>query len=188
MKPIQSESDRMVAFSKRRNGLFKKASELATLCGVEIAIIIFSLSGKPFSFGSPSVESVLDRFSKENNMDEQSDDHRRIARTRREARIKDLDQELDEINQKVAAEKKRGQMLQQTTDSFDSYVDGLDVNGLKDLVSKLERLQQQVNHARLAHVHQASSSSEPCKDKELDDKENVEGKATTGVPKNWLKL
>ncbi|WMV51111.1 hypothetical protein MTR67_044496 [Solanum verrucosum] len=35
-----------VTFSKRCSGLFKKAGELCTLCGVEIAIIIFSHSRK----------------------------------------------------------------------------------------------------------------------------------------------
>ncbi|XP_042423186.1 agamous-like MADS-box protein AGL61 [Zingiber officinale] len=53
------EAARQVCFSKRRAGVFKKASELSVLCGAEIAVLA---SGKPFSYGHPSVESILERF------------------------------------------------------------------------------------------------------------------------------
>ena len=56
-----SEEGRLT-FSKRRSGIYKKASELATLTGSEIAILVFSQSGKPFSFGHPSIEAVANRF------------------------------------------------------------------------------------------------------------------------------
>ncbi|KAF7127889.1 hypothetical protein RHSIM_Rhsim11G0149200 [Rhododendron simsii] len=36
---IEIKNHLQVTFSKRRSGLFKKASELCTLCGVEIAIL-----------------------------------------------------------------------------------------------------------------------------------------------------
>ncbi|CAL9233917.1 unnamed protein product, partial [Arabidopsis halleri] len=68
MVKIKKESHRQVTFSKRRAGLFKKASELCTLCGAEIAIIVFSPAKKPFSFGHTSVESVLDRYLYRNNL------------------------------------------------------------------------------------------------------------------------
>ncbi|RAL52109.1 hypothetical protein DM860_014936 [Cuscuta australis] len=68
MAKIEVKNHLQVTFSKRRSGLFKKASELCTLCGVEIAIIVFSPAGKVFSFGHPHVESIIDRFlSKKNN-------------------------------------------------------------------------------------------------------------------------
>ncbi|XP_030528275.2 agamous-like MADS-box protein AGL61 [Rhodamnia argentea] len=59
---IEGANARQVAFSNRRPGLFKKARELCTLCAAEMAIILFSPSGKPFSFGHPSMGAVLDRF------------------------------------------------------------------------------------------------------------------------------
>ncbi|XP_072980473.1 agamous-like MADS-box protein AGL61 [Typha angustifolia] len=62
IKRIASEEARQVCFSKRRVGLFKKANELSILCGAEIGIVVFSPAGKPFSFGHPSVSSVVDRF------------------------------------------------------------------------------------------------------------------------------
>lgn len=62
MAKMENESNLQVTFSKRRSGLFKKASELNTLCGADIAVIVFSPGGKVYSFGHPSVELVLNRF------------------------------------------------------------------------------------------------------------------------------
>jgi hypothetical protein len=54
MKKMSNESNMLVTFSKRRSGLFKKASELCTLCGVDVALVVFSPSEKAFSFGHPT--------------------------------------------------------------------------------------------------------------------------------------
>jgi hypothetical protein len=63
IRRIESDEARQVCFSKRRAGLFKKASELSTLCGADVAAVVFSPAGKAFSFGHPSVDSILDRFT-----------------------------------------------------------------------------------------------------------------------------
>ncbi|XP_010432164.1 PREDICTED: agamous-like MADS-box protein AGL62 [Camelina sativa] len=62
MKKMRNESNLQVTFSKRRFGLFKKASELCTLCGAEILMIVFSPGGKVFSFGHPGVRELIYRF------------------------------------------------------------------------------------------------------------------------------
>ncbi|KAF8666276.1 hypothetical protein HU200_053699 [Digitaria exilis] len=62
IRRIESDEARQVCFSKRRAGLFKKASELSILCEADVAAVVFSPAGKAFSFGHPSVESILDRF------------------------------------------------------------------------------------------------------------------------------
>ncbi|PHU20040.1 hypothetical protein BC332_11191 [Capsicum chinense] len=63
MKPIANQNSRHVTFSKRRSGLFKKASELCILCGVEIAIIVQSLKRQRlFTFGHPSADAIIDRI------------------------------------------------------------------------------------------------------------------------------
>ncbi|KAK1322202.1 Agamous-like MADS-box protein AGL61 [Acorus calamus] len=59
MKKIEKENARQVCFSKRRQGVFKKASELSTLCGVQITIIVFSPGGRPYIFAHPSLDSVI---------------------------------------------------------------------------------------------------------------------------------
>lgn len=62
MKPIENEEARQVCFSKRRQGLFKKASELSILCGATVGSVVFSTSGRSYSFGHPSINDVADRF------------------------------------------------------------------------------------------------------------------------------
>jgi len=59
MKKMSNESNLQVTFSKRRSGLVKKASELCTLCGAYVTLIIFSPGEKVFSFGQPSVETII---------------------------------------------------------------------------------------------------------------------------------
>ncbi|KAL7119186.1 hypothetical protein ACP275_02G048000 [Erythranthe tilingii] len=62
IKKIESLSSRQVTFSKRRVGLFKKASELCILSGAQVAIIVHSLGKRVFAFGHPTPDSVVDRF------------------------------------------------------------------------------------------------------------------------------
>ncbi|XP_057795760.1 agamous-like MADS-box protein AGL29 [Salvia miltiorrhiza] len=62
MAKIENETNLQVTFSKRRAGVFKKASELSTLCGAESAVVVFSPGNKPHSFGHPNVETVANRF------------------------------------------------------------------------------------------------------------------------------
>ncbi|KAG2407546.1 Agamous-like MADS-box protein [Vigna angularis] len=64
IKKIEKSSNKQVTFSKRRAGLFKKASELCILCNVNIAIIVFSPAEKLFCFGHPDVEGIVGRYLK----------------------------------------------------------------------------------------------------------------------------
>ncbi|XP_059068977.1 MADS-box protein FLOWERING LOCUS C-like [Cryptomeria japonica] len=47
IKRLENSNNRQVTFSKRRNGIIKKAKELSILCDVDIALIMFSPTGKP---------------------------------------------------------------------------------------------------------------------------------------------
>jgi hypothetical protein len=58
-KKIENRVNRQVTFSKRRRGLLKKAHELAVLCDAELAVIIFSESGKLFEYSNPLCRSLL---------------------------------------------------------------------------------------------------------------------------------
>ncbi|XWS67526.1 hypothetical protein CRYUN_Cryun04dG0014000 [Craigia yunnanensis] len=46
MEKIAKKNHLQVTFSKRRAGIFKKTSELCTLCGVDVEIIVFSPANK----------------------------------------------------------------------------------------------------------------------------------------------
>ncbi|CAI9100085.1 OLC1v1037010C1 [Oldenlandia corymbosa var. corymbosa] len=62
MVKMTNDSNLQVTFSKRRKGLFKKASELCTRTGSELAVVVFSPGSKVYSFGSPSVDQVLEKY------------------------------------------------------------------------------------------------------------------------------
>ncbi|CAM6033722.1 unnamed protein product [Sphagnum compactum] len=65
IKKIENPTSRQVTFSKRRGGLLKKAHELAVLCDAEVALIVFSSTGKLFEFSSSgSMQDILERYSK----------------------------------------------------------------------------------------------------------------------------
>lgn len=61
LKRIENGDARYVTFSKRKLSLFKKASELSTLCGAEIAVVVFSPADRPYSIGLPNVDDVFHR-------------------------------------------------------------------------------------------------------------------------------
>ncbi|GMN20517.1 hypothetical protein TIFTF001_045347 [Ficus carica] len=52
MRRIENATNRQVTFSKRRNGLLKKARELSVLCDAQVAVIIFSQKGRLYQFSS----------------------------------------------------------------------------------------------------------------------------------------
>ncbi|XP_016507439.1 MADS-box transcription factor 23-like isoform X1 [Nicotiana tabacum] len=64
IRRIDNSTSRQVTFSKRRNGLLKKAKELAILCDAEVGLIIFSSTGKLYEFSNTSMKSVIERYNK----------------------------------------------------------------------------------------------------------------------------
>ncbi|XP_044510378.1 floral homeotic protein DEFICIENS-like [Mangifera indica] len=54
IKRIENSTNRQVTYSKRRNGIFKKANELTVLCDAKVSIIMFSSTGKLHEYISPS--------------------------------------------------------------------------------------------------------------------------------------
>ncbi|XP_050887542.1 agamous-like MADS-box protein AGL18 isoform X2 [Lathyrus oleraceus] len=66
IKKIENLNNRQVTFSKRRNGLIKKAKELSVLCDAEVAILIYSATGKLYQFSSTSMEHALSRYDTRN--------------------------------------------------------------------------------------------------------------------------
>ncbi|KAJ4706119.1 putative Mads box protein [Melia azedarach] len=64
MKRIENATSRQVTFSKRRNGLLKKAYELSVLCDAEVAVIIFSQKGRRYEFASSEIRKTIERYYK----------------------------------------------------------------------------------------------------------------------------
>lgn len=65
LKRIENKINRQVTFSKRRNGLLKKAYELSVLCDAEVALIVFSSRGKLYEFGSTgAITKTLEKYQR----------------------------------------------------------------------------------------------------------------------------
>ncbi|ONM38529.1 Floral homeotic protein APETALA 3 [Zea mays] len=59
IKRIENPTQRQSTFYKRRDGLFKKARELAVLCDVDLLLLLFSGSGKLYHYLSPTVPTYV---------------------------------------------------------------------------------------------------------------------------------
>lgn len=117
IKKITNKSSQQVTFSKRRSGLFKKASELCVLCGAHIAIIVFSPVHKIFCFGHPNVDFIIDRYVRGTSVDPQEGGGEEGAVAAAAAgddivpALRALNEEYDEVLQELAREKQRGAEL-----------------------------------------------------------------------------
>ncbi|KAH0931803.1 hypothetical protein HID58_008920, partial [Brassica napus] len=71
IKRIENANNRVVTFSKRRNGLVKKAKEITVLCDAKVALIVFASNGKMTDYCCPSMDlgaiNEIDRIKKEND-------------------------------------------------------------------------------------------------------------------------
>ncbi|XWS40352.1 hypothetical protein CRYUN_Cryun18bG0133700 [Craigia yunnanensis] len=154
IKKLEDESSRQVTFSKRRNGLFKKASELCVLCGVNIGIIVFSPKGKPFCFGHPNVDAILDRYLSGNSSlhDQEADS----ATTGNPPCFEEFNEECQEALEKLQEEKKRTKKIEEEKEErkskgefwWDEPIDNIGIEELEAYVKAMEELRN--NMARRA--------------------------------------
>ncbi|XP_065872624.1 agamous-like MADS-box protein AGL29 [Euphorbia lathyris] len=153
MEMVKDSSTRQVTFSKRRTGLFKKANELAILCGAQIAIVAFSPGGKPFSFGSPSVHSVAKSFLNQKKKVSSSSSSA--------AKLKKLNNRLLELQRQIKTEKKKAQVLEKAMKAnniLKSWIslDGMSLDELLKMKRAMEDLREKVT-ARAVEIEASSS-------------------------------
>ncbi|KAG5017171.1 hypothetical protein JHK85_023307 [Glycine max] len=111
---VKDPNTRQVTFSKRRSGLFKKANELSILCGVEIAMVVFSIGNKPYSFGHPSVDVVATKFLQQATTNSNDDAQGKNNNNPNSNEVVDgdnmerLNQQLSNLQAQILEEEKKG--------------------------------------------------------------------------------
>ncbi|PIA58570.1 hypothetical protein AQUCO_00500477v1 [Aquilegia coerulea] len=172
---IERSERRQVTFSKRRMGLFKKASELCILCSAEIAILVSSPAGKVYTFGHPCVEATLDRFlnqQQHDHMNHGGNNNNNINVGALNVSMQDQQQqhEYNEIASLLEKEKKRGEALEYLRKGdwngnydyqfwWDAPIENLELHELNPMKTKLEELRKMVESKLVVDDHNNNNSS-----------------------------
>lgn len=150
MKMGQGNDARQVAPPIRRSGLFKKFSEVTTLCALESTLFIFFPAGKAISFAHPGDEPVITNLARTVATD--SGLCRRTLADH-EATLQALDKKYRDLLEQLEAEKKRGKILQErkmmNPQSYgrrlwDTPVDELNLEELLTLNAMIEDVQEKL--------------------------------------------
>ncbi|KAG5610757.1 hypothetical protein H5410_022038 [Solanum commersonii] len=150
MVKMKNARNLQVTFSKCHAGLFKKASELCTLCGAEIVIVLFFPGDKRFfSFSHSSVNTLVERFLGRNIPPPNNDVHNQQIVAHREANIRELNTKLMNLEGVLQMEKNRGESLREIRKRanglwWESPMEELNLFQLQHLKRALEILKQKV--------------------------------------------
>ncbi|KAB8117552.1 hypothetical protein EE612_059702 [Oryza sativa] len=170
VRRIENEVSRQVTFSKRRPGLLKKAHEIAVLCDVDVAAIVFSAKGNLFHYASShtTMERILEKYdrhellSEGNNVIEEfpelegsmSYDHIKLrgkieALKRSQRNL--MGQELDSLTL---------QDIQQLEDQIDTSLNNIRSRKEKLLMEKNTILEKKITELETLHTSIRASPTE----------------------------
>ncbi|KAB2051561.1 hypothetical protein ES319_A12G063200v1 [Gossypium barbadense] len=153
IKRIENATNRQVTYSKRRNGIFKKAQELTVLCDAKVSLIMFSSTGKFHEFISPNIstKAFFDLYQKTTGTDlwishyeKMQENYRRLKeinkKLRREIRQR-MGGDLDDLNIKElqALEAKMDSSLVAIRDRKVRNLEERHANLVFDLETKLDQ-------------------------------------------------
>ncbi|PHT58167.1 hypothetical protein CQW23_00530 [Capsicum baccatum] len=127
MKLIESKEARTAAFSKRKKNLGEKAKEYSNLTGADVGFILFTQAEKPHSYGSPSIEKVIDKFHELKQNDSQQN-HTNMSKTNAFEAFEDLRKEVQAFKEKDldSAMPINKHMLEHKLKHFEAYKSRLD--------------------------------------------------------------
>ncbi|XP_021814458.1 agamous-like MADS-box protein AGL62 [Prunus avium] len=167
MVKMENETNLQVTFSKRRAGLFKKASELSTLCGTELGLIVFSPGKKAFCFGHPSIEEVLDKYEGRPSRQPLNHDMQQIIEACSHATLNELNAELTQVMERIERERKRGEELTQLLKAsqaecgLEGPVEELDLDKMEILRASLIELRSKVADQAKQKLAAAKTANPP---------------------------
>nr|XP_043616033.1 agamous-like MADS-box protein AGL61 [Erigeron canadensis] len=133
-KKIQNPATRQVTFSKRRSGLFKKASEICVKTGAQMAIFVISPGGRLYTYGHPDVDILLNRYLNVNNNYDQLISPQEVQRISSE-----YNRHYEAVLRELEVEKKKEEVISMMKKKSDNnrMCFEKDVNGMNN-VGELE--------------------------------------------------
>ncbi|GMH20369.1 hypothetical protein Nepgr_022210 [Nepenthes gracilis] len=97
LRRIEDEKDCLITFSKCRVGIYKKATKISALCGVEVDVLVFSPSGKPVAHRVTSIEAVADEFLGTEKPPSPNDITAKLFEAHRKAKIGEYNNTYNEL-------------------------------------------------------------------------------------------
>ncbi|KAK6117748.1 hypothetical protein DH2020_048509 [Rehmannia glutinosa] len=125
MRRIENATSRQVTFSKRRNGLLKKAYELSVLCDAEVALIIFSQKGRLYEFSSSNMQKTIEKY---------------LQRAREEERSIEVEQRLQQLKHEAAFMARKIELLENSHRKLLGHnIGNCSMEELQEIDNQLER-------------------------------------------------
>ncbi|CAL1371388.1 unnamed protein product [Linum trigynum] len=158
LRKIENAASRQVTFSKRRNGLLKKANELSVLCDAEVAVIVFSQRGRLTQFSNLEMPKTIARYQKYAAVE--------VDKTDTDYCIQQLKQESASMAKKIEQlEASRGKLMGEQLGSC----------SLEEIRGLTEQLERGLSNIRLRKDEMFMEQMEKLK---LQEKELLQQKAT----------
>ncbi|KAJ7957819.1 MADS-box transcription factor [Quillaja saponaria] len=146
IKKIENPTNRQVTYSKRRNGLFKKANELSVLCDAKVSIIMFNSNDKLHEYISPSTtrKQLYDQYQKAMAIDLWSAHYEKMQETL--------------IRQKEVSRNLRREIRRRLGECLDDLC-------LKDLRDLEDEMENTVTNVRVRKYKLITNQIDTCKKK-----------------------
>ncbi|OIT01712.1 PREDICTED: agamous-like MADS-box protein AGL62 [Nicotiana attenuata] len=161
IKKIENKDDRFATFSKRRTGLYKKASNLVSQCDADIGIVLSSPTGKPFSFFHPTTDVVIACFQ---NPDMQLSETDRLVAAYARNKVNHLNSRLEEFDTRedaaIAQTRFYDQMSKTRQNDWWESIEQLNVDEMTMFEAWLDNAMFNLNN-HLNQLEIGASSSSP---------------------------